>query len=382
MSNGRTLLGSSLLLLAAACGGGKSPTGPGPAPSAEASQSISVVVFYDENGNGVLDAAEAVRIPDVEVTIGGRAARSAAGTGRAVIAGVASGSFTPVVNVSTLPPYYAAGRLPSVTVPLTGDVAVPLVLPIGSNRPNTYMAFGDSLTEGNNYPGDPSYRGPLQDELRQSFGRADVLNEGVGSTKSNQGAERIDGPLLADRPAYTLVLYGTNDWNQSVCKRPDQLATTCFTIASLRDIILSARGASSLPVLATIPPCNENFNQFSPPQRNQWVAAANVEIRALARQQGVVLADLEPAFLAVPDLSTLFVDHVHPNARGEQIIADTFTAAILRGRPGATSASASRQPGAGDPFLALAGPRRPAASVGGAGPNGRPGTDRRTVQSI
>src|SRR5712691_3191577 len=348
MSVRRTLL-ASLLLPLAACGGGRSPTDPGPSPTTGGSQSIAVVVFYDENGNGLLDAAEAVRVPDVEVTIDGHAARSVAGTGRAVIAGVASGSFTPAVTVSTLPPYYVPGRLPNVTVPLSGDVSVPLVLPIGPNRPNTYMAFGDSITEGNNYPGDPSYRAPLQDKLRQSFGRATVIGEGVGSTKSNQGAERIDGPLLADRPAYTLILYGTNDWNQSVCKRPDQLATTCFTIDSLRDIVLSVKGASSLPVLATIPPCNENFDQFSPPQRNAWVAAANVQIRALARQQGIVVADLEPAFLAVPDLSALFVDHVHPNARGEQIISDTFTTAILRGRAGAAGTASSRDLDTTDP---------------------------------
>src|SRR5262249_45250127 len=202
-----------------------------------------------------LDAGEAVRIPDVEVTIGGHAARSAAVTGRAVIAGLATGSFTPTLNTSTLPPYYAPGRMPAVTVPVTGDVAVPLVLPIAANRPNTYMAFGDSITEGNNYPGDPSYRAPLEYALRQHFGRASVINEGVGSTKSNQGADRIDQAVLSDRPGYTLILLGTNDWNQSVCKRPDQVATECFTIGSLRDIVLSAKGGSSLPVLATIPPC-------------------------------------------------------------------------------------------------------------------------------
>jgi len=57
-------------------------------------------------------------------------------------------------------------------------------------------------------------------------------------------------------------------------------------VASLRDIVRSAKGASSLPVLATIPPCNENFNQFSPPQRNAWVSAVDVQIRDLARDHG------------------------------------------------------------------------------------------------
>jgi lysophospholipase L1-like esterase len=303
-------------------------------PSSGGSQTVTVVVFYDENGNGALDGSEAARVPDVEVSLGGRSARSAAGTGRAVIEAVPTGAYTPAVSATAMPPYYAAGRLPSVTVPASGEVAIPLVLPIGPNRPNTYMAFGDSLTEGFNYPGDPSYRAPLADKLTRHFGRATVIDEGVGSTKSNQGALRIDGVLNADRPAYTLILYGTNDYGQSECNNVSKLATTCFTIPSLRDIVLSAKGGGSLPVLATIPPCNEGFDFRAPPQRNDWIAAADVQIRDLAREQGVPLADIERAFLAVGDTSRLFVDHIHPSAEGEEIIASTFFDAIAHGRLG------------------------------------------------
>ena len=135
------------------------------------SQSVTVVAFYDENGSGTLDAAEQARVPDVEIGLNGRTARSAVGTGRAVIDGVVTGSVVPTVNPTTLPPYYNVGRVPTVQVPTTAEVAIPLVLPIGSNRPNTYLAFGDSITEGNNYPGDPSYRGPLGTKLQQHFGR-------------------------------------------------------------------------------------------------------------------------------------------------------------------------------------------------------------------
>src|SRR4029079_13359477 len=121
MSARRALLASVLLPLAA-CGGGSSPTGPGTSPSAGV-QSVTVVVFYDENGSGTLDATEQARVPDVEVSLGGRSARSAAGTGRTVIDGVASGSMVPTVNTATLPPYYNVGRVPSVQVPATGEVA-------------------------------------------------------------------------------------------------------------------------------------------------------------------------------------------------------------------------------------------------------------------
>jgi len=292
---------------------------------------VTLVVFYDENGNGALDSGEATRVPDVEVGLGGRMARSAVGTGRAVIDGVGAGTFTPAVTAATLPPFYTVGRLNAVQVPASGEIAVPLVLPIGGNRPNTYMAFGDSITEGGNYAGDPSYRSPLATKLSQHFGRATVLNEGVGSTKSNQGADRVDGPLNSDRPGYTLILYGTNDYGQSECNNVSKLATTCFTIPSLRDIVLSAKGSSSLPVLATIPPCNVGYDFRAPPQRNDWISAADVQIRDLARQMGVPLADVEKGFLAAGNSSDLFVDHIHPSAQGEEIIATAFFQAIAHG---------------------------------------------------
>jgi lysophospholipase L1-like esterase len=330
MSARRALL-ASLLLPLAACGGGSSPTSPGPSPSPAGSQSVTVVVFYDENGSGTLDATEQARVPDVEVGLNGRTARSAVGTGRAVIDGVAIGSVVPTVNPTTLPPYYNIGRVPTVQVPTTAEVAIPLVLSIGSNHPNTYLAFGDSITEGNNYPGDPSYRGPLTTKLQQQFARATVINGGVGSTKSNQGAVRIDDPLNADRPAYTLIVYGTNDYGQSECNSVAKLATTCFTIESLRDIILSAKGSSSLPVLATILPVNVGYDTRAPQQREDWVEAVNVQVRALAREQNVVLADIEKAFRADRDVTRLFVDHIHPNAEGEEIISSTFLQAIAHG---------------------------------------------------
>jgi lysophospholipase L1-like esterase len=326
----RRVLLASLLPLAA-CGGG-SPAGPGPVPSTATPGSVTVVVFYDENGNGTLDGTEAARVPEVEITIGGRSARSAVTTGRAVIDGVAAGAHTPVLAPTTLPPYYAAGRLPTVTVPAAAEIAIPLVLSIGSNRPNTYMAFGDSITEGNNFPGDPSFRAPLGDMLRSHFGRATVIGEGAGSTRSNQGALRIDDVVNANRPAYTLILYGTNDYTQSDCNNVRKLRDVCFTIPSLRDIVLSAKGGQSLPVLATLPPINVGFDFRAPEQRQDWVEAVNVQIRDLARDQGVPLADVEKAFLAAGDPSRLLVDHIHPSAEGNAIIAGTFFTAIARGR--------------------------------------------------
>ena len=52
------------LIILPACGGGSSsPSGPGTTPTAAPGYPVSGVVYYDENGNGVLDATESVRLP-------------------------------------------------------------------------------------------------------------------------------------------------------------------------------------------------------------------------------------------------------------------------------------------------------------------------------
>ena len=78
----RPLSLTPILLSLIACGaaGGSSLTSPD-VPTG--TNSLSVVVFYDENANGLLDASEAFRVPGVVIEAGGRSARSQALTGRA-----------------------------------------------------------------------------------------------------------------------------------------------------------------------------------------------------------------------------------------------------------------------------------------------------------
>src|SRR5687768_1184362 len=80
------------LLLLAGCGGG-GPTGPGPtsSPSPAGGHPVQVVVYYDENQDGTAQVSESGRVPNVEVTIAGRTARSQAGTGIALVEHVPAG---------------------------------------------------------------------------------------------------------------------------------------------------------------------------------------------------------------------------------------------------------------------------------------------------
>ena len=142
--------GLSGLVLAAgllvSCGGG-SPTGPNPTPSESPGTPVGAFVFYDENGNGVADPLESLRLPGVTVQVATRTGQTASG-GHAIVANVPAGAQVATVRPESLPPYFTAGAQVSVQVPAAAEVAVPVTLPIGTNRANVYMAFGDSITFG------------------------------------------------------------------------------------------------------------------------------------------------------------------------------------------------------------------------------------------
>jgi lysophospholipase L1-like esterase len=328
----------TLLLLAAlglpACGGGGGAGPQAPTPVVP-THAVVVTVFYDENGNGTLDASENARVADVELEVAGRTGRSEKVTGRAVVQGVPEGSQRVTVREASLPPFYRTVASASAMVqspqPAGADVFVPLTLSIGTNRPNVYMGFGDSITVGDGAHSTDGYRDVLQALLQQHFGRGQVVNEGISGTRTDAGADRIGHSLTRARPAYTLILYGTNDWNKATFECRTSLE--CDTVDNLRFMIGVVEAVQSLPVLATIPPANPNGTNAG--ERNDWIRRINEQLRPMARAEGAAVADLHAAFLREPDLAALFADHVHPNDRGYQVIAAEFFRAISR--PPATS---------------------------------------------
>jgi lysophospholipase L1-like esterase len=288
---------------------------------------VAVTVYYDEDGSGAIDPGERVRFPEVEVEVAGRVARTERGTGRAVVSGVPAGSHAVSVRPETLPPFFEVSRSASVTVPPGAvEASLALTAPIGGNRPNTYLAFGDSLTVGEGARSSDGYRSILQDQLRQWLGAATVIDDGASGTRSGRGADRLGASLNRYRPAAVLVMYGTNDWNDNRCK----VEFPCDTVENLRTMIGLAKSVRTLPFLATIPPANP---EVAGEERNDWVARLNDLLRPMARQEGAVLVEVHQAFLREGPLPSLFVDHVHPNDRGYQIIANEFFRAISRRAP-------------------------------------------------
>jgi lysophospholipase L1-like esterase len=242
---------------------------------------------------------------------------------------VPSGEQRIAIAPDSLPAYYQAGPPATVSVPSQSQIVLSVTLPIAAHiRPNTYMAFGDSITVGEGSSSGAGYRAQLEARLAAHLGQAQVLNEGVSATRSQAGAQRIGDSLRRTDPAYTLIHYGTNDWNERACRE----SFPCYTIDSLRSMVRQAKSHGSLPVLATIIPTNTDFNPFVPLERNEWLELINALIREMAGQEGVVVADMWQAFFQRREIGELYFDHVHPNDEGYKIMVDTFFDAITRAR--------------------------------------------------
>jgi acyl-CoA thioesterase-1 len=287
---------------------------------------VSGFVYYDENGNGTFDPTETVRLPGVGVAMGGVTTSTVAG-GRFSFPNVPNGAQTAQASPAALPAYFTPGAPLGVAVPPTGDVAVPAVLAIGSRaRPNIYLLFGDSITFGTGSSDGEGYGDELRADLRAYWVKADITNDGVPGTRSNKGEARVSASLATRRPAYLLILYGTNDWNDGECRNE----FPCYTIDSLRSMVLQARDAGAFPVVGTIPPVSPSFLDRDAVARNDWVKRMNELVRAMAKQEGAALAEVHGDFLKQPSLPPLFDDFLHPNDEGYRVIARAFFTAITQ----------------------------------------------------
>ncbi len=314
------------------CGGGGSSPITGPTTPPAPTYSVTATVFYDENDNGQLDPSEKVRVPGVDVVIGSASAKTAAGTGQALVSGILEGPASAAVRVESLPAYFQPAPPLPVQVPGTAEVRIPLTLPIGNNHANLYLGLGDSITKGVGSSDGQGYLQKLQALLGGQIGPVEVQAWGRDGTNSAEGASVTRKTLRWYDPAYTLILYGTNDWQDQVCQNRGPAA--CFTIDSLRSMIEDVKDWESLAVLATVLPANP---ALAPAGRNQWIDDTNGRIKALAVEQNVALADLNAELKAAGNLPSLYSDDVHPNDAGYQVLAQGWMKGITRAR----SASAS-----------------------------------------
>lgn len=209
----------------------------------------------------------------------------------------------------------------------------------------TFLAFGDSMTEGeitvpagtsagaigaDGFPNfrliivpSESYPTKLLALLRARYFTQGqqfiVTNAGKSGEWSIDGAKRLPGVLAATRPQVVLLLAGANDLEA----QPNSLGLNNATFG-LQTMVRTARATGAAVFVATLPPSRPGGRLSLPPS---LVQSVNDIIRAGAPVEGATLVDLHAAM--APDATTLIgIDGLHPTEAGYQRMAATFFTAI------------------------------------------------------
>ncbi len=205
--------------------------------------------------------------------------------------------------------------LQSVACTFSVSVAAP---PLPRLSATTFMAFGDSLTEGKvtfaglpslTFP--PSYTNKLAALLQSRYSAQSVVltAEGVGGRTAVEDVDRFDQALNTDRPQVVLLMEGANDIAGGD-------AAIDPAINALGIMASHATARAIVVFLATLPP------EKPPAPGAPIVSSLNAKIVSLAASRQLVLVDVNAAFHG--DLTLIGPDGLHATDAGYQVIAQAF----------------------------------------------------------
>lgn len=172
------------------------------------------------------------------------------------------------------------------------------------NVPGRILCLGDSITEGYACAGLP-----YPARLANLTGR-EVVNRGVGGTTSRDGLLTAEANIRASAAGTVCILFGANDAIHGV--------NPLVTKANLREIVRICRDYGCTPVLGT--PSHQSGRHAQFDAQASRIATA---IRALGREEGVAVADINTAF----GHSDVFLnpnDGLHLSEAGGDRLARTF----------------------------------------------------------
>ncbi len=179
---------------------------------------------------------------------------------------------------------------------------------IPENDPSVVLCLGDSITQGFRCSGRP-----YPERLARMTGLS-TRNYGVGGMTSAYGASIAEEAVWTERPGRVCILYGANDAIHKVGARTVK--------ENLRTIVRICRENDCTPILATPTPQAGSHERF-----NDAVSEIASAVRALAREEGVALVDLNRAFgsgdgYLNPD------DGLHLSDAGGDLLARMFRNAL------------------------------------------------------
>lgn len=212
--------------------------------------------------------------------------------------------------------------------------------------PVRIVALGDSITKGvrGGVTGAQTFEALLQVWLSANVTPVEVINVGIGGERTDMSLPRLDTDVIALKPDYVLIMYGTNDSHVDAGKTDVRLPLEQYR-QNLHTIVARLRDAGAKPILMTsIPLCHTHQHATRSPYSEQGPNYKLTEYVAACRQvaaaENLPLVDnfaawAEAAFLGA-DLPALTTDGCHPNPAGHEFLAYTIypvLARLLGGNP-------------------------------------------------
>lgn len=322
MNRQHSWVASALTALAVACG---SPNTPTPLPDPPA-----IACPADVTVNGVLGGAQPVDFAAPATTAGAPPVT--------VTCAPASGS---VFGIGTTPVACTAmdarGRQSQCSFTVT--------LMAGASSVTKFLAFGDSVTAGENgrraftgfiNPAD-TYPARLQLLLDAAYPGQSiaVVNRGRSGEFAEEGADRLADELRKDRPGALLLLHGYNDLLNGCPERNLSVAACAEAVTEVvdkvREMIRTARkpefGVRYVFVSTLTPPGPHVPPGIDERIAPQAIVEANSRLSALVRSEGMILVDAYPLFIG-HEADYVDNDGLHLRPAGYQVLAESFFAAI------------------------------------------------------
>ncbi|HYN08531.1 MAG TPA: GDSL-type esterase/lipase family protein [Vicinamibacterales bacterium] len=199
------------------------------------------------------------------------------------------------------------------------------------SRASTFLAFGDSVTEGENGlegPGaarvqwldlDHAYPTVLQSLLKTEFPTQNirVINEGRGGERASEGTTRLPAVLDRHRPDSVLFLEGYNDLIHDGGAAAGPIAD-----AIRQDIRIARDRGIQFIFVSTLTPPGPGRRMLSPAA----IVDTNSRIAKVVADELAVLVNPYDAFLGQE--SRLVADGLHLTPDGYHVLAEKFFAAI------------------------------------------------------
>lgn len=209
----------------------------------------------------------------------------------------------------------------------------------------TVVAFGDSLTAKRE--GVVTYSEVIQAEFNKNKIGATVINSGVPGNTSSMAKARFEKDVLEHKPDLVILLLGTNDAAVDVWKDPPATGPRVpidVYEQNMRGFIKALKAQGSKIIVVTPLPTRWTeklkgmygkppYDPTDPDGFNIILKSYVQRIRDVAASENVKLIDMYKEFSKYDkvkgrSMDDLFLDGLHPNTKGQSILAAPLLKAI------------------------------------------------------